>query len=67
MLSVCSYIDGSRQLQEEFVMLVDKLCEPGSTYKQIKRYSVIHVDANVSKTHRGKMGLPDYDNLNCVL
>ena len=25
----CSYIEGDKSLQEEFVMLLDKLCQPG--------------------------------------
>ena len=26
---VCRYIEGDQSLQEEFVMLLDRLCQPG--------------------------------------
>ena len=51
-LYVYSYIDGRNELQVEFVELVDKLCEPGKTYKQITRYYsnniiIVHIHALV--------------------
>ena len=35
---VFSYIGEEKGLQEQFVMLLDRLCEPGTSYKQLLRW-----------------------------